>query len=92
MKVRLNGRELRLGISHVRAGDRRGTRVWLAAADHTPIAEGVAMCSAADNFCKRTGRRLAVNRLLASLRLDGKVFAKEDRRAIFQAVCPEYRG
>lgn len=47
-------------------------------------------CSPQDQFCKRTGRKLAANRLLASLKAIG--LPKEDRRKVFQALCPELRG
>lgn len=44
------------------------------------IADAFALCSASDNFCKETGRKLALRRLL-----DHTGWSREARRAVWQA-------
>jgi hypothetical protein len=46
-----------------------------------------AVCHYPDNFCKREGRRRAAMTLLR--KLNG--LSKTDKRAIFKAVCPEFK-
>lgn len=47
-----------------------------------------AICRPPDQFNRAVGRRLAANRLLSNLRVIGTSY--EDRRTIFQTICPEY--
>ncbi len=71
----------------------RATEVWVKDTAGNQIAQAIAKCSPMDNFCKRTGRRIAAQRLLAQLREKdptGYPAWKEDRKAIFQTICPEY--
>lgn len=77
------------------AEPRRFTQVWIApvhpihraAVDEVLV--GAAICRPPDQFCKRTGRRLATIKLLAALKERG--WTSEERKAVFDTVCPEYR-
>lgn len=53
----------------------------------TVIAEGIASCSPLDQFCKLTGRRLAVTKMFEELKKAASSWTKKDRRAIFNKVC-----
>ena len=60
------------------------------------LARAEAICSPDDNFCRRTGRKIAASRLLHMLlsqdggSLDlGSFHWKENRRKVFEALCPE---
>jgi hypothetical protein len=66
--------------------DCRSTRVTL----HDGPAEVTvrAVCDPRDNFCKALGRKKAANRLMRTMKR--YAFSKEDRKIVFQAVCPEY--
>jgi hypothetical protein len=91
MKLTLqNGTEATVGVKHTKLGDGlpRRTVVWFRIDGLEPV-ETEAVCSLKDNFCKKTGRKLAVTRLLKRLEDSPKV-TKDDRRLIFRAVCPEY--
>ena len=57
--------------------------------DNPAILEALTYCSPNEQFCRREGRRRAANRLLAKLRANG-FFNKEQRRSLFEQVCPEY--
>ncbi len=56
----------------------------------------MAVCHSNDNFSKLEGRRRAAMNLLRTLRKCNSeyetVYSVADRRAIFQAVCPEYKA
>lgn len=82
-------RKAKVGISHF-ADDsgRRGTKVWVKVGRKT--FEAVAVCSKHDNFCRRTGRKLAACRLLDNIRGQPS-FSKEDRASIFYFYCPEFK-
>ncbi len=99
MLIRLpDGSELRLGVNHIRdKHGRRGTKVWIRTSDGMVNREVFAMCSEQDNFCKRTGRKLAADRLLKLLRWEEltcgelrEYTRKPIRRQLFKAVCPEF--
>jgi hypothetical protein len=64
----------------------RSTLVTLQVEDIKTV--GFSVCKHPDNFSKRMGRKLAANNLLRKLREDG--WSKDDRKTVFQAVCPEY--
>lgn len=49
--------------------------------------KGKATCNPKDNFCKLEGRKRAASRLLKQLPL-----SKQDKRAIFLNVCPEFQN
>lgn len=52
-------------------------------------AEGIAHCSPKDNFCRATGRKLALQRYLEA----NTFITRADRALLWKAVCPEfYRG
>lgn len=89
MRMKIDGDEVTVGVAHItKKNGQRGTQAWLRVDGGTTL-EGKAMCSLSDNFNKRVGRRLAANRLLEKVREKG-LFEKKDRKAIFQAICPEY--
>lgn len=48
-----------------------------------------AVCSVKDQFQRSFGRQIAAQRMLFAMR--HFEFTKEDRRIVFQAVCPEWR-
>lgn len=87
MKLSLSVGEASLKVYHTKpeAGKRRCTKVSMKFADGTVVPEE-AHCSLKDNFCKRTGRKLATTRLLRAL----PVLTRDDRRAIWRAVLPEF--
>ncbi len=92
MFIRLsNGKEMRVGCRHskVKEGLPRKTTVFLKDVESENVLEAQAVCSLEDNFEKRTGRILAAMRLNAALRAVG--FEKQDRRLIFEAVCPDLK-
>ena len=93
MKVELSGKaEAIVGVAHITdEKGRRGTKAWLVMPGGQKDYHAVAMCSSHDNFCKRTGRRLAADRLLSKLRLQHEEMTREDRQIIFSTICPEYR-
>jgi hypothetical protein len=72
---------------------RRLTEAWVRSVatfgngDYLSSWNAQAICSLKDNFCKRTGRKLAASKLLKKI---GFSMSKEDRRKVFFAVCPEY--
>ncbi len=84
-----DGCDVVVGVAHIVDEGKRGTKVWYAPAGGLKI-EAVAMCSKGDNFSKRVGRRLAADRLLAKMR-QRPTIPVEDRRIVFQAICPEYQ-
>lgn len=96
-----DGRFLRIGVQHNesdgaplmftinrkgREVDVRGTRVRVSSDDGVN-AEAVATCSPNDNFSKAEGRRIAVTKLL---RNELRFYSKEDKRKVFENVCPEF--
>lgn len=64
----------------------RSTEISLTIGEDTYT--GKSICSPLDQFCRRTGRRLAANRLLKSMK-DANV-SKQIRKEAFQAICPEF--
>lgn len=90
-----SGVEIKLGVHHCHfrlpnvVPLLRGMKITITFPDGADI-EGSSICKPPDQFCKRTGRRLAANRLLAGLRRSPQVLHKADRKAIFAAICPEY--
>ena len=70
----------------------RGTQVDLKLEDRGSVYQNVvhSYCRPPDQFCKRTGRRLAATKLLKSVRNYFPFEKKEDRKAIFLAICPEF--
>jgi hypothetical protein len=74
---------------------RRCTRVKLTDTQNTKFGDGQfevrSICNPNDNFSKLQGRRLAAINLLRKLR-DVQAYSKADRKAIFQAICPEFSG
>jgi len=65
---------------------KRSTTIRLTIGEETVSA--VAICSRKDNFCKRTGRKTALQKLLAN---NPTTFTNvDDRKAMWQAVCPEF--
>src|SRR5436305_15193261 len=79
---------------HASHGFNRSTAIVLTDRCHRGLRDGYievrSICkeNKGDNFSKREGRRRAANTLLKRLR---SLYSKADRRAIFQAVCPEYQ-
>ena len=81
-------------------GVRRTTTITLQMEDESISA--VAICSRKDNFCKRTGRKLALHKLLyghtkgramgitSRHLITSATFNADDRRKLWQAVCPEF--
>lgn len=93
MKLKLaSGEEIRVGVTHKFKDKRgrRGTKVWLRHEGEGEGVEVVAVCSTQDNFSKSVGRRLAAHQMLELLRNEEPRLTKADRRAVFEAVCPEY--
>jgi len=89
MKITLkDGKEARVGCAHViGAKGKRGTKVWFE--KDQQLTAQTAWCSLEDNFSKKIGRKLAVGRLINHLRYQ---LEKEDRRLIFNSICPEYQS
>jgi hypothetical protein len=99
MKAKLpNGMNVQVGVRHTtdelpnheHPGESivcRSTHVLLTLEDGVDFAAR-AICKPPDQFCKRDGRRRAADRLLQNLKFI--LPSKEDRRAVFQMVCPEY--
>jgi hypothetical protein len=72
---------------------RRCTFVKLTDRANTTFGDGeisvMSICMPGDNFSKLQGRRLAAMNLLRRLR-SVQAYTKTDRKAIFQAICPEF--
>jgi hypothetical protein len=89
--VTLGGKEAVVNIRHSPFdGDdpnNRSTAVALAFIDGSESYVAQAHCSPLDHFNKRHGRKLAATRLLSQL----KKYPREERAAVFQAICPEYK-
>lgn len=81
-----DGRWVGVSINHLPGYPRR-TTVALRA-DGSSLVEATARCSLQDNFCRRTGRKIAANKLLAVMR--NRFYPKVDRESVFQAIYPEY--
>ena len=48
------------------------------------------VCSAQDNFCRKIGRKMVMNKFIYLV--NGlEWLTKADRRALWQAVCPEFK-
>lgn len=81
---------------HGREKNCRITDVWLkegekpVEGEDPTLLEARAYCSFHDNFCKRSGRKAAAQKLLEKLK--GLFYSKEARAAVFQAINPEYRS
>ncbi|MGH2612898.1 MAG: hypothetical protein ACRDFB_07595, partial [Rhabdochlamydiaceae bacterium] len=54
--------------------------------------DSTSICIPPDQFCKRTGRRLAGIKLLKNLKNNPYTygFSKTERREIFNLICPEF--
>lgn len=65
---------------------------------YTQVAEAVAACSRKDNFCKATGRKLALTRALADVRVRyrggmlTRPLSKDERREFWQAYFDRMGG
>lgn len=81
-------------VTHPGSGAmRRGTTVKLTVGNRRFVFDSV--CHPGDNFCRRTGRRLAADKMVRRCRTaEGflNTLTKEDRRQLFRAVCPELCG
>ena len=53
--------------------------------DAAIVAEGVTFCSLKDNFCKATGRRIALTRALEKMRMKVPYMTKAERRKVWEA-------
>ena len=77
---------------------RRTTTVVIRLPDHTQKS-ATAECSTKDRFCRKVGRKEALRKLLYPHKMLASptgnvypvsgIFNKSDRRAIWQAVCPD---
>lgn len=86
MHVKLSKGDAKVWIKFGYEDDRRTTTIRLQIDDE--LIAAIAICSRRDNFCKRTGRKMALAKLLAS---NPATFAScHDRKAMWQAVCPEF--
>ena len=105
MKVQLSSGEanVRVFYPYHPDGRRRDTVIWVRLASGSDFA-GRASCSPADQFCRLTGRKLALRRMLGESNgrdpLTGREMGalyqtihrfplRADRRALWQAVCPD---
>ena len=106
MKVQLSSGEANVRVFYPRNQKdytRRDTVVWVQLAGGDSFI-GLASCSPLDRFCKLTGRKLALHRMLGessgrhplSRREMGALYQtihrfplRADRRALWQAVCPD---
>lgn len=70
---------------------RRITQVWVTDEHRLQTIQVQAVCAPMDNFCRRTGRKIAATKLLKELRDTYRFRNPEDRKRIFQAICPEYK-
>ena len=80
---------------------RRSTQITFEYADGSARFPAKVRCSKRDNFCRRTGRKMALNKLLWD-NPNGKTLCsfttgflpswlnKADRRILWKAVCPEF--
>jgi hypothetical protein len=87
-----SGKQAYLSIRHLykaRGDDYNGTLARLRFTWTEGVLIGLSRCSDRDQFCRRTGRKLAATRLLEWIR-NAYGLPKEDRAAIFRAICPEY--
>lgn len=97
------GKQIQLGVHHVddavwtridgtKVENLRGTtiRFTYTNSDGSVIfnTSGKVICIPPDQFCKRTGRRIAGIKLLKNLNTYG--FSKMERKEVFQLICPEY--
>lgn len=96
MKVTVDGQDYVVRFKHYQATAKRGR--WcttcqvlvIIGAEARPIAaEGAALCGLRDNFCRETGRKLALARALLSA---ADVFSREARRAFWTAYLTRPRG
>jgi len=94
MFVKLGKREVQILISHKKEEvlknghlTTRQTYVTIKEGNKT-LLQGATYCSELDNFNYFEGRKKALKKALST---DGekKVFTKEERKAIFEAVCPK---
>lgn len=89
MKLTLsNNVVVHLGARHLDTPNgKRKTQVWFLFPDGRQIV-AEAKCYIKDNFCKRTGRKIAAQYLLQKL----FNLSKDDRRLVFFKLCPEYNN
>lgn len=91
-RLTLTNGEGRLGIYHRNiekdGKTRRGTEVIVDLPNGEQITT-FAICSDNDRFTRKMGRKVAAERLLNIMRNKGVSY--EDRRTVFQKICPEYK-
>ena len=109
MFVKLSTGEARVWVKFdVQDDGRRSTQITFEYQDKGTYAPrgkfiAIVLCSKQDNFCRRTGRKMALNKLLwdhptgpTFASIDGKHFPswlkKEDRKILWKAVCPEFKS
>lgn len=100
MKVKLpSGREVKVWVQHIRT-DLHKLKLFDRPLEYTVpphtvvkliendliLSEGTAWCCPSDNFCKKTGIKLALKRAAQVLR------DKEDRRALWESVLHLRKG
>jgi len=98
MRVQLSSGEAKVRVFFGTHDDgRRTTTVQIDRADGTHI-ERTALCSFKDQFSRRMGRKVALQRVfiptgfygVLSLALHALFPLKADRRALWQAICPDF--
>ena len=103
MFVKLSTGEARVWVKFdVEPDGRRSTQITFEYADGSARFPAKVRCSKRDNFCRRTGRKMALNKLLWDHPLGQQYHPywgedrlpswlnKADRRILWQAVCPEF--
>lgn len=70
-------------------GSRRATTAYIGNKE-SPAVKATVVCHPNDNFCRKTGRKLAAIKLLRQLKEVG--YDKADRAFVFNAICPEYNA
>lgn len=100
MFVKLSTGEARVWVKFdVQDDGRRSTQITFEYEDEGRLKGGkfvaIVRCSKRDNFCRRTGRKLALNKLLWGHPTPYQYqpnswLSKEDRKILWQAICPEF--
>ena len=90
-----SGRNVRVQIWHIGTTMDDGHHfTFIKLVDELSMAgvSGLADCSPSDNFCKRTGRKLAMKRAIAKWDriLAMPKLSKADRRALWAVVLPSF--
>ena len=88
MTITLFSGTVRLFITHGKPTDSpRSTTVSIVWSDLVFLS-GTAICSNSDNFCRRTGRKIALARLIKDDKTG--LLTKFDKTLLYQTICPHF--